>query len=99
MLIECFNLQKETLLNEAQDMSQKKINRGVLIRFIGNPYVHQTPENNFFIAAGAIGANKVQLNLWIYLLRIFLELGKATFVLKDLLVKACKAFATAWWAF
>ena len=64
MLIECFNLQKETLLNEAQDMSQKKKNnRGVLIRFIGNPYVHHTPENNFFIAAGAIGANKVQLNL------------------------------------
>ena len=49
MLIECIHLQKETLLNEAQDMSQKKINRGVLIRFIGNPYVHQTPENNCFM--------------------------------------------------
>ena len=29
--------------------SKKKINRGVLIRFIGNPYVHQTPENNCFM--------------------------------------------------
>ena len=28
---------------------KKKINRGDLIRFIGNPYVHQTPENNCFM--------------------------------------------------
>ena len=56
VLIECFHLEKETLVNGVQDMSQKIINWGVLIRFVGNPHVYQTPKSNYFIATPAIGA-------------------------------------------
>ena len=42
---------------------QKIINRGVLIRFIGNPHFYQAPESSCFIAARAIWAHEALLNL------------------------------------
>ena len=55
VLIECCHFQNETLVNGIQDMDQKILNRAVLIRFVGNPYVYLAPESNCFIAAVAIG--------------------------------------------
>ena len=63
VLIECFHLQKEILLNRVQNMSQKIINQVVLIRFVGNTHVYQAPKSSCFIAAPAIGAHKALFNL------------------------------------
>ena len=63
LLIECFHLENETLVNEVQNMRQNVINRGVLIRFVGNPQVYQAPEINCFIAARAVSAHKVLFNV------------------------------------
>ena len=59
VLIECFHLQNDTLVNGVQDMSQKIINWGVvLIRFVGNPHFYQAPKSSSFIAARAIRAHE-----------------------------------------
>ena len=59
LLIECFHLENETLVNGVQNVRQNVINRGVLIGFVGNPLVYQAPEINCFIAARAVSAHKV----------------------------------------
>ena len=63
VLIECFHLENETLVNGVQNMSQNVINRWVLIRFAGNPHVYQAPARNCFIAARAIWAHEVLFNV------------------------------------
>ena len=63
VLIECFDMQNESLVNRVQDMTQRIINRGVLIRFLGNSHIYQTPETNCFIAARATGAHEVLFNV------------------------------------
>ena len=68
VLIECFHLQNETCVNGVQDMSQIIINRGVLIKFVGNPRVYQAPKSSCFIAARAIGAHEALFIFQIYLL-------------------------------
>ena len=74
MSIECFHLQNETLVNGVQDMSQKIIYRGYLIRFVGNAHVYQALESSCFISASATGTQKAQFNLLIYLLRNIFEI-------------------------
>ena len=59
LLIECFHLENETLVNGVQNMRQNVINRGVLIRFVGNPQAYQAPEINCFVAARANWAHEV----------------------------------------
>ena len=58
VLIRCFHLQNETLVNGVQDMRQKVINREILIRFRGleyfskyaeNPHIYQAPECNLLL--------------------------------------------------
>ena len=44
-------------------MSQKLINRVVLVRFVGNPHVYQAPKSSCFIAARAIGAHRTLLTV------------------------------------
>ena len=63
VLIVCFHLQNETLVNGVQDMRQKIINRGVLISFVGNRSVLQGPESTCFIVAPALGAHEAMFNL------------------------------------
>ena len=55
-------------------MSQNIINRGVLIRFVGNSHVYQARESSRFIAACGIGAHKALFIVSIYLLWNFLEI-------------------------
>ena len=61
LLIECFHLQNETLVNGVQDMSKKRLT-GRLIRFVGSIHLYQAPES-YFIAAHGIGAHEVLFNL------------------------------------
>ena len=69
MLIGCFHLQNETLVNAVQDMNQKVTNWGVGVlimfggqkyfpKYIENSHTYQAPESNYFIAALAIGAQE-----------------------------------------
>ena len=60
-------------------ISQNVINQGVLIRFVGNSHAYQAPESNCFIAARAISASKVLLNVKIYLLPNFLKITHVKF--------------------
>ena len=66
ILIECFHLQNERLVSGVQDMRHKIINRGVLVRFVGNVHVCQVPKSSFFIAACTIGAYQALFNKYIY---------------------------------
>ena len=50
-------------MNWVQDMSQKLINRWVLISFEGSPHVYQAPKNGCFTAARAIMAQEALFNL------------------------------------
>ena len=72
--IQCFHLESKTLVNGVQDMSQKIIHQGYLIRFAGNAHVYQTLESSWFISAGATGTHKAQFNLLICLLRNIFEI-------------------------
>ena len=57
MLIQCFHLQNETLVNGVQDRSQKIINHGSYK--VGRQVsCLSIPKSNCFIAARAIGAQK-----------------------------------------
>ena len=67
MFIGCLHQQNEILVNEIQNISQKVINREVLIRFgdrqhfpiyLGNTHNYQACESNYFIVARAIGIHK-----------------------------------------
>ena len=51
VLIECFHLQNETLVNGFQDISEKT-------RFAGNHHVYQAPESSSFSAACAFEAHE-----------------------------------------
>ena len=62
VIIECFNFQNETLVNGVQDMSQKIINREILITFFGNPHIYEAPESSRIIAAHAIGVHEALFN-------------------------------------
>ena len=42
-------------MNGFQNLSQKIINRGYLMRFVSNAHVYQAPESSCFISASAIG--------------------------------------------
>ena len=44
-------------------MSQNVINQGVLIRFVGNPHVHQDPEVTVLLLVVQFGAHEVLLNV------------------------------------
>ena len=62
-------------MNGIQDISQKIINRGVLMRFAGNPHVYQAPKSNCCsCAACAIGAHEALFSLLTDLLLIVLEI-------------------------
>ena len=65
VLIECFHLRNETLVNGVQDMSQKIINRESykVCSFLGNSHVYQAPKSNCFIAARATVAHKALFNI------------------------------------
>ena len=53
----------ETLVNRVQNMGQNVINRGVLIRFVGNLHVYQAPESNCFITAHTIWVHEALFNV------------------------------------
>lgn len=72
MLIECFHLQNDTLVNGVQDMRQKVINRIVLIKFwsldyfskyADNPHIYQALESTCFITARASEAFEALFNI------------------------------------
>ena len=60
-------------------ISQNVIHHGVLIRFVGSSHIYQAPKSNCFIAARAISARKVLLNVKIYLLPNFLKITNVKF--------------------
>ena len=60
-------------------ISQNVIHQGVLIRFVGSSHIYQAPKSNCFIAACAISARKVLLNVKIYLLPNFLKITNVKF--------------------
>ena len=62
MLIECFHLKSEILVNAFQDLSQKNITGG-LMTFVGNSHVYQAPKSTCFIATRAIRAHKSLFNV------------------------------------
>ena len=61
--IESFHLQNEATASGVQDMTQKIINRAVLIRVVGNHHVYQAPKSSCFIATRAIGAHGALFSL------------------------------------
>ena len=63
MLIECFHLQNEILVNGVQNINQIVIIREILIRFVGNRHVYLALDGNCFIAALAIWAHEVLFNI------------------------------------
>ena len=58
-----FLFSKQGISEWRQNMNQKIINRGVSIRFVGNPHVYKASESNYFIAACANGTHRALLNV------------------------------------